>query len=123
MLVKEDDLSSIATGPRRSIRTSANLGNAPIIASVQLRENDATADRFTSQDFTATVEMAQQGNPDVKSIRGWVEGNLTASKDGVVATNPILNLDASLNGSIALLMMPESPFIEVWHRADIPNQV
>ena len=50
---------------------------APVIDSVTLSEDDPTGKRFTSESFTTTAVMAEDGlPPSTKGIRGWVEGTL-----------------------------------------------
>ena len=50
--------------------------------------------RFTSQDFTTTAVMLDNGNPaSTKSIRGWVEGTLIETIETDVIT------DVSSDGS------------------------
>ena len=47
--------------------------------------------RFTSQDFTTTAVMLDNGNPaSIKSIRGWVEGSLieTIETDEITNVSP-----------------------------------
>ena len=76
MLVNRDDVSYKITG--KEIKDS--FSKPPVIGTVVLTEDDPTGARFTSQDFTTTVTMDENGSPDsFKSIRGWVEGNLVDS--------------------------------------------
>ena len=69
-----------------------SLSSPPIIQSVTLTEDDPEGARFTSQDFTTTAVMLDNGNPDsTKSIRGWVEGSLSST----IETDEITAVDIS----------------------------
>lgn len=62
----------------------------PVINSVVLREDDSKGNRFTSQGFTTTATMLDDGKPpSVKSIRSWVEGSLTST----ITTDQIIKYD------------------------------
>jgi hypothetical protein len=50
---------------------------APVINSVTLSEDDPTGNRFTSQTFTTTVTMTEDGIPaSSKGLKAYVEGSL-----------------------------------------------
>lgn len=82
-----------------SITTSPS---APVINSVTLAESDATGDRFTSESFTVTVSMVDDGTPvSQKKIKGTV----TASFDTFPSTNAITaittNTTATNEGTVS----------------------
>ena len=82
--LQDDDLLLVNRNSKSYKITGAefkdSLSSPPIIQSVTLTEDDPAGARFTSQDFTATAVMLDNGNPaSTKSIRGWVEGSLTST--------------------------------------------
>ena len=96
--LEDDDLLLVNRNSKSYKITGAefkgSLSSPPIIQSVTLTEDDPDGARFTSQDFTTTAVMLDNGNPaSTKSIRGWVEGTL----GNVDNAKKYLNLDASLN--------------------------
>ena len=94
--LQDDDLLLVNRNSKSYKITGAefkdSLSSPPIIQSVTLTEDDPAGARFTSQDFTATAVMLDNGNPaSTKSIRGWVEGKLmttpTVGPIGTVGTS------------------------------------
>ena len=80
--LEDDDLLLVNRNSKSYKITGAefkdSLSSPPIIQSVTLTEDDPAGARFTSQDFTTTAVMLDNGTPaSTKSIRGWVEGSLT----------------------------------------------
>ena len=80
--LEDDDLLLVNRNSKSYKITGAefkgSLSSPPVIQSVTLTEDDSDGARFTSQDFTTTAVMVDNGNPaSTKSIRGWVEGSLT----------------------------------------------
>ena len=80
--LEDDDLLLVNRNSKSYKITGAefkgSLSSPPVIQSVTLTEDDSDGARFTSQDFTTTAVMLDNGNPaSTKSIRGWVEGSLT----------------------------------------------
>ena len=88
LLVNRDNTSYKITGAE--FKTSITA--PPLIQSVTLVEDDPLGDRFTSQDFTTTAVMVDDGNPvSEKSIRGWVEGSLKS----IATTDEITQINLS----------------------------
>ena len=78
--LQDDDLLLVNRNSKSYKITGAefkdSLSSPPIIQSVTLTEDDPAGARFTSQDFTTTAVMLDNGTPaSAKSIRGWVEGS------------------------------------------------
>lgn len=64
----------------------------PDINTVTLADDAPGGSRFTSQTFTSTVVMTQDGVPaSAKGIKAWVEGTLTASPQTSAITNVSTN--------------------------------
>ena len=90
--LEDDDLLLVNRNSKSYKITGAefkdSLSSPPIIQSVTLTEDDPAGARFTSQDFTTTAVMLDNGNPaSTKSIRGWVEGKLWVTPTtGPIAT-------------------------------------
>ena len=94
--LEDDDLLLVNRNSKSYKITGAefkdSLSSPPIIQSVTLTEDDPAGARFTSQDFTTTAVMLDNGTPaSAKSIRGWVEGKLmttpTVGPIGTVGTS------------------------------------
>ena len=93
--LEDDDLLLVNRNSKSYKITGAefkgSLSSPPVIQSVTLTEDDPDGDRFTSQDFTTTAVMLDNGNPtSTKSIRGWVEGSLieTIETDEITNVSP-----------------------------------
>lgn len=75
--------------------SSGQIGTSvpPLIASVTLAEdNPGAAPAFTSQSFTTTYSMTNDGVPSsLKALKGWVQGTLKKAWE----TSPIVNVTAS----------------------------
>ena len=86
MLVNRAGKSYKTTGAE--IKASLKPPAPPFIRSVDLVEQDPDNEfRFTDQEFTATVEMALQGDPiSTKTLDAYVEGTF---KNTLRSTNPI----------------------------------
>ena len=94
--LEDDDLLLVNRNSKSYKITGAefkdSLSSPPIIQSVTLTEDDPAGARFTSQDFTTTAVMLDNGTPaSTKSIRGWVEGSLTEK----IETDEITAVDTS----------------------------
>ena len=90
--LEDDDLLLVNRNSKSYKITGAefkdSLSSPPIIQSVTLTEDDPAGARFTSQDFTTTAVMLDNGNPaSTKSIRGWVEGQLNG---GPIETDELI---------------------------------
>ena len=91
-LVERSNTSYKATGAQ--VKSKYNPSRPPVIDSVSLEEDDDTGDRFTSQSFTSTTVMTDEGNePAQLGIRVQIDGNL----DGGSATRLYCVLDSNLN--------------------------
>ena len=89
---------------------------APVIDSVTLSEDDPTGKRFTSESFTTTAVMVEDGlPPSTKGIRGWVEGTLGGQpiSDEITAvstiTAPIYSNNVTLSSG-GWLRTPDNAF-------------
>ena len=95
--LEDDDLLLVNRNSKSYKITGAefkgSLSSPPIIQSVTLTEDDPEGARFTSQDFTTTAVMLDNGNPaSTKSIRGWVEGQLNS---GPIETDELIGTTMS----------------------------
>ena len=119
--LEDDDLLLVNRNSKSYKITGAefkdSLSSPPIIQSVTLTEDDPAGARFTSQDFTTTAVMLDNGTPaSTKSIRGWVEGSLTEKieTDTITAVDiPATPTSYSVrphNVQSALLSGPTVPF-------------
>ena len=95
--LQDDDLLLVNRNSKSYKITGAefkdSLSSPPIIQSVTLTEDDPAGARFTSQDFTTTAVMLDNGNPaSTKSIRGWVEGQLNG---GPIETDELIGTTMS----------------------------
>ena len=94
--LEDDDLLLVNRNSKSYKITGAefkgSLSSPPVIQSVTLTEDDSDGARFTSQDFTTTAVMLDNGNPaSTKSIRGWVEGSLVQTIETDVITELVSN--------------------------------
>ena len=118
--LEDDDLLLVNRNSKSYKITGAefkgSLSSSPVIQSVTLTEDDPDGDRFTSQDFTTTAVMLDNGNPaSTKSIRGWVEGSLIETIETDVITD--VSSDGSTNlRSAATRTSPNSSLVTTLNR-------
>ena len=97
LLVNRSSKSYKITGA--DLKDSIDTSSPPIIQSVTLTGDETVDKRFTSQDFTTTAVMLDDGNPaSLKKIRGYVEGSLKS----IAQTDEITEVDLTprdLSGS------------------------
>lgn len=72
----------------------ASQSKAPDVGTVTLADDAPGGNRFTSQTFTSTVTMTDDGTPaSTKGIKAWVEGTLT------VTTTPATDVITAVGGT------------------------
>ena len=66
----------------QSIKAAADFGIAPSITAINLAEDAAGGNRFTSQNFTTTVGIGNNGTPTAdRTISGVLSGEITVSPE------------------------------------------
>ena len=87
--------------------------SAPVVASIDLTENDTEGSRFSSQSFTITPTFTEPGNPTpIKSYKAQVAGSLRSYAITQKITKPWAEVAGSVNAKGPVIKAVQTGVIE-----------